>query len=60
MLSVVTIACGFSLVLVYAGHGLPQLLPGVVEQELEPVHPLHEPRPHLYWPRADELQQRQS
>ena len=28
--------------------------------ELEPVHPLHQPRPHLYWSRGDELQQRQS
>ena len=42
-----------SLILVYAGHSLPQLLPGVVEQELEPVHPLHKSHPHLYWSRSD-------
>ena len=51
---------GVSLILVYAGHGLPQLLPGVVEQELEPVHPLHKYRPRLYWSRGDKLQQHQS
>ena len=48
------------LILVYAGRGLPQLLPGVVEQELEPVRPLHKSRPHLYCSRGDKLQQRQS